>query len=289
MHPGWWCAALSLCLAAQGISSVRWRWLARRQGFDRPLWKFAGYYLIGMFFNLLLPTSIGGDVVRAWYLDGRSGRRGAALACVVTDRLGGLVVLLVLACVAVLASPTPIPAWVSASVGLAASGAFVGLALLPRLAELSLWNERWRRLLVGLRAAIGLVVQPWPALLSLVVQVLNVVLVWCLARAVAAEVPLTYCGILVPMVSLLTLLPVSLNGMGVREGFTVLYLAHLGVPTGTALTLALLWFAVFAAVGAAGGLVYLAGSFPRVEVEKDHESLGHHSDQGRTRQSAAAA
>src|SRR5271165_4519046 len=64
-----WLAALAVYLAAQVISSVRWQVMARPLGFPQPMIHFIGYYFIGMFFNQMLPTSVGGDVDRAWYLD----------------------------------------------------------------------------------------------------------------------------------------------------------------------------------------------------------------------------
>ena len=81
------------------MSSLRWRLMARAQGFDGSPLRYVGYYFIGMFFNLALPTSVGGDVVRVWYLAGHdgagpaSGRRLAALVSVLADRVNGVVVL----------------------------------------------------------------------------------------------------------------------------------------------------------------------------------------------------
>src|SRR5262249_52533060 len=75
---GWWLAAGGVLVVTQVVSALRWRMLARPLGFDGSLGRYTSYYFIGMFFNLVLPTSVGGDVVRALYLDGRSGRRLAA-------------------------------------------------------------------------------------------------------------------------------------------------------------------------------------------------------------------
>jgi hypothetical protein len=131
---------------------------------------------------------------------------------------------------------------------------------------------------------------------SIVVQVGNVVLVWLIGVALGAEVPLAYYFVFVPMVSLLTLLPVSVNGMGVREGGVVLFLKQVGVDEPTALTLALLWFAVFAVVGLLGGVVYLCGAYPKPgspsqasNEAEGHGSLGRDSDQGRAGQLEQAA
>jgi uncharacterized membrane protein YbhN (UPF0104 family) len=129
----------------------------------------------------------------------------------------------------------------------------------------------------------------WTTALSVLVQAANVIIVWLAGLAIGATVPASYYWILVPMVTLLTMLPVSLNGMGVREGGMVLFLAPLGIATGTALSLALLWFAVFTSASLLGGLVYLFGRFPRPEVRDNHEPECGHSDQGRARQSWTAA
>jgi uncharacterized membrane protein YbhN (UPF0104 family) len=122
-------------------------------------------------------------------------------------------------------------------------------------------------------------------------------MVWLVGRALGAGVPDAYYWIVVPMVSLLTLLPVSINGMGVREGGMLLFLRPLGVTDATALSLAFLWFASFSVVGLLGGLVYLFGRFPRPadrgelpDEEITHAgSVGGHSDQGRTGQLKPAA
>jgi uncharacterized membrane protein YbhN (UPF0104 family) len=138
--------------------------------------------------------------------------------------------------------------------------------------------------------------------LSILVQLASALQVWMVGQALNAPVPLGYYFILVPMVSLLTLLPISVNGMGVREGGTALFLAPLGIGEGTALSLALLWFAVGAAASLLGGLVYLFGHFPKpvpslpdgrglddsAEVLA-HGSFDRHSDQGRARQLDQAA
>ena len=65
--------------ARGGLGQETTRLLAGPLGFRQPLRRFVAVYFVGMFFSLALPTSVGGDVVRAWYLDGRSGRRKVSL------------------------------------------------------------------------------------------------------------------------------------------------------------------------------------------------------------------
>jgi glycosyltransferase 2 family protein len=293
-----WLAAVAVLVATQFVSAWRWQALARPFGFERSIGQLVSYYFIGMYFNLLLPTSVGGDVVRAWYLDGHSGRRLAAFVAVFVDRFSGLVVLLSLACAGVVLWPLELPAWIPLFVWTAAGGAVLAVAGLPRFARHS---KRVARRLDKVRQALRALRAPrlllGSTLLSLGVQAGNVILVWLIGNAIGAEVPGGYYWIMVPMVSLLAMLPVSINGMGVREGATALFLAHLGVPDGTAKTLALLWFAVFLTVSLLGGVVYLFGHFPKPvtptatmdETEVDDGSIDRGADQGRAGQHRAVA
>ncbi|MCI0463436.1 MAG: flippase-like domain-containing protein [Gemmataceae bacterium] len=257
-----WLAAVALLALTQIVSALRWRLIARALGFERSLGQLTGIYYIGMYFNLLLPTSVGGDVVRAWYLDGGSGRRLAAFASVLLDRLSGLLVLLALACVALVLTPLDLPVWVPWFVWGTVLCAVLGMAALPLLAGRGEKAASRRR---RLRAALSVIRSPrvlaGTTLMSLWIQVANVVLVWLVGLAIGAPVPGTYYWIVVPMVSLLTMLPVSVNGMGVREGAMVLFLAPFAAE-GTATTLALLWFAVYAFTSLAGGFVYFFSRQP---------------------------
>jgi uncharacterized membrane protein YbhN (UPF0104 family) len=284
-----WLAAVGIYAVAQIASAFRWRLLARPLGFRQPLGPFAAFYLIGMFFNLFLPTSVGGDVVRAWYLDGGNGRRLLAFLSVFVDRLSGLMVLLSLACVGVLVCPVVLPRWIPWSVWVTAGCGFAGLAAAVLCGR---WTDRQGRIGRFFEAAQLYLCQPGVLVeattLSLVVQAANVVLVWFVGLAISAPVPASFYWIAVPMVTLLTLLPVSLNGIGVREGGMILFLSPLGVNAATALTLSFLWFTVFTAVSATGAIVYLFGSFPRPQ-ERAHGPFGRDSDQGRAGQLKAAA
>jgi uncharacterized membrane protein YbhN (UPF0104 family) len=287
---GLWLAAVAVYFLAQLISGYRWQLLARPLGFHEPLRRFTAFYFVGMYFNLLLPTSVGGDVIRAWCLGGGSGRRVAAFVTVFVDRFSGLLVLVVVACVGVLACPVAIPAWVAGSVWGVAGGAAAGLALAPFLARRTARFSLVERLAECTRFYMD---RPrlWAGTtgLSVGVQVANVVLVWLVGRALDLPVPAAYYFVLVPLVTLVTLLPVSLNGMGIREASTVVLLEPFGVNQGTALCLAVLWFFVLCAVSLSGGVVYLWGGFPKAEVRPRHDAIRRDSVEGRAGQPQAAA
>lgn len=285
-----WLAALGLYLATQFVSGQRWRLLARPLGFTQSAGQFTAFVYIGLFTNLFLPTSVGGDVVKALYLDGGTRRRMASLVSVFIDRLTGLLVLLALACVAVLWCPLTLPARIHGTVWGSAGCVVLGVGLLPLVVRLSDRFERLRRLVDGaqlyLRRRRLLLAA---TALALVVQAANVAVVWLIGQAIGVPVPWSYYWIMVPMVSLLVMVPISVNGMGVREWITALFLAPLGVDHGTAVSLAWLWFAVFTCTGLVGGLVYLCGSFPQPGRQTDDGSVGSDPDQGRAGQHRSAA
>jgi uncharacterized protein (TIRG00374 family) len=313
---GWWLLAVALYAVTQLASSLRWRQLARPLGFRESYGQFLAYYYVGMFFNLVLPTSVGGDVVRAWYLDAGSGRKTPAFLSVFADRASGLLMLVAIACVAVACSPIDLPPrvpWVVYGIAAGAAAGLIGVFGLSRrtancklqtanckmeeagsATELPAWRMRLRSLQF---AVCSLQFAVFPSarlffvttLLSVFVQGANVVLVWLAGRALGLDVPASYYAILVPIVTLMTLFPISLNGMGVREWGAVLLLAPLGVAQESATALAFLWFLTYSAVSLAGAFFYLFGRFPRYEVRRDDEPVRCDPDQGRKGQHNAAA
>ena len=72
----YWLLALGVYLLTQGVSAARWQILGRMLQLSGRWRDYLRHYFVGMFFNLVLPTSVGGDVVRAWYL-GRHQRTGS--------------------------------------------------------------------------------------------------------------------------------------------------------------------------------------------------------------------
>ena len=292
-----WALALLALVFAQLISGLRWQMLAAPLGFDAPYRRYASLYFIGMFFNLVLPTSVGGDVVRAWYLGASKESRIASFCSVIADRASGLGVLVALACVAALFLPTTPPPWMVTILTTLGVGLLVGLPVFLLGHD---WMRRRYRgekfrplidLVSHLRGAPG--VLGITTALSLLVQLASAAQVWLVARGLGLDVSFGYFAVVVPLVSLLTLVPLSVNGMGLREVGLVVLLAPVGVSEAQAVSLSLLYFAVSLAVSLAGGGFYLAGPYPRfeesTEERADDEPFGGDPYQGREGQPAKAA
>lgn len=262
---GWWLASLAVYLSSQFVSAHRWRRLARRVGLHESPGRCLRLYFEGMFFGLCLPTSIGGDVWKAWRLPQSPDQRLLAGCTVLADRLAGLAALLVIGVSALVSrslglSPSAsLACAVSALLG-AMTASFAGLKMLT-------WLERWfwhrpvaGKILFKLLPFANHPQTAWEAILwSLVVQALNVVTVMALGRALGLTLPAQAYAIAVPLVSLATVAPISFNGVGVREGGLAWLLAGDGVSQELGLTLGFLWSLVNTASGLTGGLVYLSG------------------------------
>jgi uncharacterized membrane protein YbhN (UPF0104 family) len=289
LRPAYFLAAIALYVVFQAASSLRWQLLARAQGFDGPPLRYLGYYFIGMFFNLALPTSVGGDVVRVWYLANQAGsgpmagRRLAALVSVLAERVNGVVVLVLLAVLSALFCPLPLPAWVGWTVAGVGAATMLGLLAVPLLRTALVRFPRLSasRRLLHLRSVVDGCWRYWrqpgvlvaATLLSIVVQVGNAAIGYLIGSALGLQVPVLYYGLIVPLVALLALVPISVNGMGLREAGYVVLFAPLGIGPAEAVTFGLLMFAVSASVSLCGVGFYLLGRFPRYDPAVQHTAI----------------
>lgn len=259
----WWIFGQAVGVASQVVGGVRWAALARPLGFALSRGSFVWRFFEGSFFSLCLPSSIGGDVVKAYRLGDSTPRRLLAACSVLADRLTGVSALGVLAVTAVLV--TRLGLGLVATLGVAA--ALLGFAMLVfRLAVGSI--DRLLGLLREGSSARELVArllpyQQRPSLMSkalvwsLVVQMGSAITVAFLARSLGIVQPLKVWFIVVPLVSLAIVLPLSINGIGLRESALVTLLAPYGVAREPAVAVGLLWLTSQVIMGLIGGVLFL--------------------------------
>lgn len=252
------------------------RWLAvigasnHRLGFRTAL----QVVLIGHFFNQVLPSSVGGDAMRVWCAYRAGLGFGIAAATVIIDRLLTLVSLLLLTAAGlpwlfdIVADP--LARWALVTVigtGLAGFAAFLAIVRLPRFAL------RWRALhsLLDLAALARRVI--FHARYALPVILLSVVsfagfafIVFCIARAMQLDVTLLDCVLLVPPVILITVVPVSIAGWGVREGAMVVAFGFLNVPASAAFAVSVLFGLTLAVASLPGSLFWWLGGYSAKRV-----------------------
>lgn len=98
----WLLASVAVGILVNMCSALKWYMLTRAVDMQAGYWRLFSYYLIGQFYNLFLPTSVGGDVVRSYQLGKFSGSQANALASVFVERYTGVLVLLLVAGLAVI-------------------------------------------------------------------------------------------------------------------------------------------------------------------------------------------
>jgi uncharacterized membrane protein YbhN (UPF0104 family) len=284
---GWlFAVAAVIYLLGQVLSAIKWRTLARTVGFERPLGTYMRFYFIGMFFNVFGPSTLGGDLVRSLYLgDGR--RPVLAVSSVVFDRMSGLAVLMAMGAIALMAAPQYQFPWpLTAAVVAGGIGVVVAWWTLPMLVCLLPTHNRMRRQVEHDlapfwrdRAMLLRVVA-----LSLCFHLSQVVMQWVLARAAGAAVPFAYCLIFHPLLAIVTALPVSVSGLGIREGGYMFFLGRVGVTEPIAVTVGLLWWLATLVGGVVGGGIFLAtgAHLPRIRAprpERHHAPIRHEHDE----------
>jgi uncharacterized protein (TIRG00374 family) len=271
----WLAAALGLYFLMVLISAWRWGLLLRVQRVDASFGTLLNSFLVATFFNNFLPSNIGGDVIRIRDTARAAGSRTLATTVVLLDRgLGLLGLVFVSALGASLASARseavgpigPGILWLVFAAGVSATVAMVvlphGLGRLLRPLE-SLhqeWvRERIDRLTDALhrfRAAPQALVLGFAG--AILVQMTIVMFYAAVARALAVPVPLAHLAILIPLSFIVQMLPISVNGFGVREGLFTFYFAQLHLPAESALALSFVSAALIMLFSITGAVAYLA-------------------------------
>lgn len=232
--------AAAVYFAAQMISTVRWKLLLpERFGFR----KLFSLYLIGGFFSSFLPGLIGGDLVKAYYLNKDAKKLSLTLASVFMDRYLGFVSLMI---IGITAFPFALPyfgdspyKWAMPLIlvsFIAGSFLFFGLRLGRRFKTISEFYDYFVTLKSRkdiLAKAIGL---------SVLVQILCFGAVGILAFAMGEDIPLLILFVFLPIIITVTSIPISISGLGVREGAFVILLGLINVRPEAAASLSLSWF-----------------------------------------------
>jgi uncharacterized protein (TIRG00374 family) len=274
----WFVPAVAVSAATVPAMALRWQMLLAAKDVHVSLGWLTRTYFVALFAGQFLPAAIGGDAVRVVELGRLTHDAPEALASVLIDRLVGLMSLVGLAVVAVLVSGAgsrPGVVLAEAAFGAAAAGALALLFSSRLRGVVARWLEpraEGRRLAVGQRfydalhayrahrgtlAAVGL--------LALAVQAARVGVIWMLVRALGLHVPDSVVLLAGPVVFAALALPVSLNGIGVREAVFVYFLhGHTTRPQAIALGLA---FFAAGTLTALGGALVLVVRFVRYGID----------------------
>jgi hypothetical protein len=257
--------AVLLYIISQIISTYRWRLLL--PGGIR-IKKLFSLYMIGAFFNTFLPGIIGGDAVKAFYLYQATGKGSLVLASVFMDRYLGFAVLIAICAVAypfgyqyLQASPV---AWL---LPLTIVSFVIGSLLFFRLRlghGIKFLSEFYHYFFLyrNQKDVINKVL-----ILSVFVQFAGILGVYILGLGIGQPVPFLALLIFLPLIILVSTLPISISGLGVREGAFVILLGLIGIRPEVAMAISLSWFIAVSAGSLLGLFEYI-----RYKKEKIHMS-----------------
>ena len=260
-RPAYFAAAIGIYLSTLVLSAYRWRLLAAILRLDAPFTDFLAFRFIATFTNTLIPGVAGGDALRAIYLGRRTSHLGEAVASVLADRIVGLIGLFWLAAIAaILLKERGLPSVLTTPpilTGLITLALCVVSPLIIRFVQVMPSRfSRYGGFIVtylehrnALLAALAL---------SVMVQSVLAVCQYLLALGIGIEAPLTLFLLFVPIAGVFASLPLTINGLGVREGAYLVLFGIAGVDRTNAIALGLLWFACTTIGALPGALAFVA-------------------------------
>lgn len=260
-----------LYMGCQYLSSYRWQVLLRAHDVSVPVNRLFSFYLVGMFFNNFLPTSVGGDVVKGLDLYRHSGRGKESITTVFLERYTGLVAIIVIGLMALAIGyayfPDPVVAILLSGIAVSFVG---GTLLVANRSVKSLFLTMLQRFHVPkAEKAISALYETFgryksqkrillnAIVLSFIVQFLNILIYILLADGLGINVSWGYFFLFFPIITVISMLPLSFNGLGMREGMLVYLLAKIEVSPAQALSLSLSWFFIVTCISLLGGLIFI--------------------------------
>jgi glycosyltransferase 2 family protein len=271
--------AILLMLGSYGLGIKRWQVLSRSLGIDVGFQRFAVLHFLGLFCNYFLPAGVGGDVVKAHYLSKSEQRRNSYLS-VLLDRYVGLLALLAVASIVTMLQPrddfyTKL-SYIIWGISVAFIGGGIAVLFFTDLVARFLEARNKHKMVDRLRDLTALtrgffsnfrgVVMT--LLLSVGAQAFAILAVEQLSLGIGAKANLVSIFMIVPLVFLVSVLPISPGGLGTREAALVYLLSRVYILSGmgsveaqgAAATVAILWLAVNLLTSLPG-----AASYPLLE------------------------
>jgi hypothetical protein len=263
--------ALLMLWTGHFICILRWRILMRPLMPTPTFARLGGIYCIGMFFNLTFPTIIGGDAVKVYYAGKPSRSYSESFAAAFLDRDIGMFAMMIIACCAVIFYPVSIP---GVSISLILWSIFTLFVLgniavftprLYRFLSSALQKPRYGKISAKIdsvakafQIAIRHPAAIWKSLgISFVNQLIICVAVWIIAQSLGIRIPLFYFLVFVPVITLISMIPISLNGMGLREYSFMSLFGAIGVAGESCIALGLLYSLIIILSSLPGGVVYI--------------------------------
>jgi len=300
---GYFGLSLIVYALAQVVISVRWWLLLRAQSIHIGVLVAIRLFFLGLFYSNVMPGSVGGDLVKAWYVTKHTEKRLEGVLSVFLDRVIGLIGLILMAVLTYLICLRGhITSLFKAKDGTAGwfsqhpYAVLVATAVIAVLLGISLAHPAGRAALVRWAAVIRLrgvsllqktrdavaayCARPWTLLwtiaLTFIGQSVVLVMYWLLGRDLGIDAGLSYYLFAFPVMWVVGAVPISIAGLGIVEAGTVgLFCRLTGAPAEQAFALAFCQRFIWILASLPGGLVHLLGvHLPRKDISVDWGGTG---------------
>lgn len=242
--------AILLSVVGVGLSAWKWNYLLSTKGISlhfRAAWV---YYYIGQFFNTFLPSVIGGDTARIYYLYADTGKGAESASSVIVERIIGLYSICVIVAFGTAIGQGLIPhglsdiAFLGAVSVLLVAPLFVFTNVVEPILDVTIFRIDAFSLGARLQETFTAVHEYRSAkrvlaiglLISLVFRFVLITSNYVIALGLGIDISFIYVMIFIPLVEFFLFLPISIQGFGVREAAYVYLFTAIGVPSGLALT-----------------------------------------------------
>lgn len=272
----WLGLAFALMIANTAVSAAKWGLFLKADGLRQPFGSLWASYITASFFNLFLPSTIGGDAYRVADIGSRTGEHTRVAASILADRITGFLALSVYGCAAAFLARGAVPEWkpwfplpsaaalvalVALAVALSHEGFFrLALRIVPlrsvreKIGGLAAKIAAAMRLYAGRRRVLG------PAVaLSFLFQLDLILAVWAITKAIGLSLPLAPFFLFLPIKTFLEMIPVSVFGLGLRDLGYSIFMTAMGFGDAAAANAALISAAevlLTVVYSSAGGLVF---------------------------------
>jgi len=264
-NPSFILLAILLQFASTTLAAYRWSLIMGALKFHETFSFYLTRYFKGAFFNQALPGSIGGDAVRGLELGKMGYSKREAFSGIFIDRIVGLAGLLILNLIANLSSGHLLPTWLFNLINAISIGGIAGFTVLILLRKITwLQNYRITQIFASLSGRFRQVYANKQAIivqitLSVIIHFLSILALYELSLAIGMTLPLGVFLVAVPPVFLLTIIPISLAGWGVRESAMVGIFLLIGVSKEMILSVSILYGVMLIVASLPGLFIWLRG------------------------------
>jgi len=255
IYPLAFAASVLIYISSLYVSAMRWKLLLPGEFRVKRLFSL---YLIGSFFNTFLPGAVGGDAVKSYYLYKEINKGSLSIASVFMDRYLGFISLMLMGSAGFILGfrylkgsevvwlmPLIILLFLILSLIIFGLRLGKGIKILSEFYEYFDYYRKQKALFVK------------AIFLSLIIQSVNTISMYIITRGLGQHIPLVYFFIFFPIIATISALPISIAGIGVREGSYVLLFGSIGIKPEIATAMSFAWFLSVATGGLAGLFEYL--------------------------------